>query len=47
MATAYRGRSGESGILLLDRGEDALRFRAAMIQAAGRSIDIPFIFNET
>jgi len=37
----------ESGILLLDRGQDAFRYRVALIQAAERSIDLQyFIWND-
>ena len=45
--TEIRDHPGESGILLLDRGRDAFRFRVALIRAAERAIDLQyFIWND-
>ena len=42
MAEENRLHADESGLLLLDRGRDAFRYRAALIGAAERSIDLQY-----
>ena len=42
LAEENRHHADESGLLLLDRGRDAFRYRAALIGAAERSIDLQY-----
>lgn len=47
LAQASRRHPNQSGILLLDQGRDAFRYRAALIDAAERAIDLQyFIWND-
>jgi len=47
LAAHSRKHPRESGILLLDSGRDAFRYRAALIRAAERSLDLQyFIWND-